>query len=215
MLLMAVPIGLISALKQNSWLDHLLRSSTFVAISMPNFWVGLILLYIFALKLNLFPVVSTETGLSRLFLPALTLAFAMSGKYARQIRSAVLEELEQDYIIGARSRGLSELTIIWKHILPSVALPLLTLLGLSIGSLLGGTAVVEIIFSYPALGSLAIDAITAMDYPLIQGYVLWSALIYMSVNMLVDFSYPFLDPRLKRSNTHVHHFTRKLTGDDL
>lgn len=198
MVALAVPIGIFSALRQNTLLDYLLRGITFVGISMPNFWVGLLLLYVVAMKLHLLPVVSTQMNFQRLILPALTLALAMAGKYARQVRTAILEELRQDYVAGARARGLSERCILWCHVLPNAVLPLITMLGLSLGSLLGGTAVVEVIFSYPALGSLAIDAITSMDYPLIQGYVLWIALIYMAVNLVVDLSYHRLDPRLQK-----------------
>ena len=198
MVVLAVPIGIFSALHQNSPLDYVLRGGTFVCISMPNFWVGLLLLYVVAMKLHLIPVVSTQMNFQRMILPALTLALAMAGKYARQVRAAILEELRQDYVAGARARGLSERCILWRHVLPNAVLPLITMLGLSLGSLLGGTAVVEVIFSYPALGSLAISAITSMDYPLIQGYVLWIALIYMAVNLIVDISYTWLDPRLRK-----------------
>lgn len=198
MLVMAIPLGVISALHQNKPFDHLMRSVTFLGISMPNFWVGLLLLYVIALKWRLLPVVSTEMGLKKMILPAFTLAFAMAGKYARQIRAAILEEMNQDYVSGARSRGVSERKVLWQHIIPNAMLPLITMLGLSLGSLLGGTAVVEVIFSYPALGSMAIAAIKAMDYPLIQGYVIWIALIYMVVNLIVDMSYSFLDPRLRK-----------------
>lgn len=121
----------------------------------------------------------------------------MMGKYTRQVRTAFLEELSQDYVVGAQCRGIKNSVILWKHVLPNSILPLVTMLGLSLGSLLGGTAVVEVIFSYPGLGSLAVSAITAMDYSLIQGYVLWIALIYMVINLLVDISYGFLDPRMK------------------
>ncbi len=198
MLILAVPIGIFSALRQNTPLDYVLRGTTFLTISMPNFWVGLLLLYAVAMKLGWLPVVSNQMNLERLILPAFTLALAMAGKYARQVRAAVLEELRQDYVAGARARGLSERCVLWRHVLPNAVLPLLTMLGLSLGSLLGGTAVVEVIFSYPALGSLAISAITARDYPLIQGYVLWIALIYMVVNLVVDLSYHRLDPRLQK-----------------
>lgn len=198
MLAMALPLGILSALHQNRPLDYLLRGGTFLGISMPNFWVGLLLLYVVAMKWKLVPVVSNQITFQRMLLPAFTLAFAMAGKYARQVRAAVLEELRQDYVAGARARGISEKKILWCHVLPNAMLPLLTLLGLSLGSLLGGTAVVEVIFSYPALGSLAISAITSMDYPLIQGYVLWIALIYMAVNLVVDLSYNRLDPRLRK-----------------
>lgn len=198
MVLVAVPIGVYSALRQNSILDYLLRGTTFISISMPNFWVGLLLLYVVAMKLGWLPVVSNQMNLQRLILPAVTLAIAMAGKYARQVRAAILEELRQDYVAGARARGLSERCVLWCHVLPNAVLPLITMLGLSLGSLLGGTAVVEVIFSYPALGSLAISAITSRDYPLIQGYVLWIALIYMAVNLVVDLSYNRLDPRLRK-----------------
>ena len=198
MVMIAVPIGVCSALRQNSLLDYLLRGTTFISISMPNFWVGLLLLYVVAMKLGWLPVVSNQMNFQRLILPAVTLAIAMAGKYARQVRAAILEELRQDYVAGARARGLSERCVLWYHVLPNAVLPLITMLGLSLGSLLGGTAVVEVIFSYPALGSLAISAITSRDYPLIQGYVLWIALIYMAVNLVVDISYNRLDPRLRK-----------------
>ena len=197
MVLVAVPIGVYSALRQNTILDYLLRGTTFISISMPNFWVGLLLLYVVAMKLGWLPVVSNQMNFQRLILPAVTLAIAMAGKYARQVRAAILEELRQDYVAGARARGLSEGCVLWRHVLPNAVLPLITMLGLSLGSLLGGTAVVEVIFSYPALGSLAISAISSRDYPLIQGYVLWIALIYMAVNLVVDLSYNRLDPRLR------------------
>ena len=198
MVLVAAPIGVCSALRQNTILDYLLRGTTFISISMPNFWVGLLLLYVVAMKLGWLPVVSNQMNFQRLILPAVTLAIAMAGKYARQVRAAILEELRQDYVAGARARGLSERCVLWCHVLPNAVLPLITMLGLSLGSLLGGTAVVEVIFSYPALGSLAISAITSRDYPLIQGYVLWIALIYMAVNLVVDLSYNRLDPRLRK-----------------
>ena len=199
MLAVAVPFGVIAAVKQNRPIDYLIRGCTFLGVSIPHFWVGLLLLYLFALKLGLLPVVSTGNGISKIILPAITLAFAMSAKYTRQVRTAVLEELNQDYVVGARARGIDERTILWRHVFPNALLPLVTLLGLSLGSLLGGTAVVEVIFSYPGLGNLAVSAITAYDYPLIQAYVLWIALIYMVINLIVDLSYDLLDPRIRES----------------
>lgn len=197
MLAISVPFGVLAAVYKEKPIDHLVRGISFFGISMPNFWVGLLLLYVAALKLRLVPTVSTEGGFKQLILPALTLAFAMSAKYTRQVRTAVLEELNQDYVTGARARGLSERTILWRHVFPNALLPLVTMLGLSLGSLLGGTAVVEVIFGYQGLGNLAVTAITAMDYPLVQGFVLWIALIYMAVNLVVDISYEFLDPRIR------------------
>ena len=197
MLAISVPFGVLAAVYKEKPIDHLVRGISFFGISMPNFWVGLLLLYVAALKLRLVPTVSTEGGFKQLILPALTLAFAMSAKYTRQVRTAVLEELNQDYVTGARARGLSGRTILWRHVFPNALLPLVTMLGLSLGSLLGGTAVVEVIFGYQGLGNLAVTAITAMDYPLVQGFVLWIALIYMAVNLVVDISYEFLDPRIR------------------
>lgn len=197
MLAVSVPFGVLAAVYKEKPIDHLVRGISFFGVSMPNFWVGLLLLYVAALKLRLVPTVSTEGGFKQLVLPALTLAFAMSAKYTRQVRTAVLEELNQDYVTGARARGLRERTILWRHVFPNALLPLVTMLGLSLGSLLGGTAVVEVIFGYQGLGNLAVTAITAMDYPLVQGFVLWIALIYMAVNLVVDISYEFLDPRIR------------------
>ena len=197
MLLVAVPLGMLSAVYKNTWVDYLVRGVTFLGVSIPNFWVGLILLYVVALKFSLLPVISTGDGFEKIILPAITLAFAMAGKYTRQVRSAVLEELHQDYVTGARMRGITETAILWKHVLPNVMLPLVTLLGLSLGSLLGGTAVVEIIYNWPGMGSMAVKAISCRDYPLVQGYVLWIAILYMVINLLVDLSYKYLDPRLK------------------
>ncbi|HIT19336.1 MAG TPA: ABC transporter permease [Candidatus Fimivivens faecavium] len=197
MLAVAVPSGILAATHRGGVADYLIRGITFLGVSLPNFWVGLMLLYIFAVKLEILPVVSAGQGFQKMILPAVTLAFAMAAKYTRQVRTAFLEELNQDYVIGARCRGIKESVILWRHVLPNSVLPLITMLGLSLGNLLGGTAVVEVIFSYPGLGSLAVDAITSMDYSLIQGYVLWIALIYMLLNLIVDISYGLMDPRIK------------------
>jgi len=197
MLLVAVPFGMLSAVYRGRWIDYLVRGFTFLGVSMPNFWVGLLLLYFICLKLGWLPVVSVGSGFKNVILPAVTLAFAMASKYTRQVRTAVLEELHQDYVTGARARGSSEAAILWKQVFPNALLPLVTMLGLSLGSLLGGTAVVEVIFSYQGLGNLAVSAITAYDYNLIQGYVLWVALIYMVLNLLVDLSYFRIDPRIR------------------
>ena len=200
MLIIAIPLGLLSAVYKDTLIDYLIRGVTFFGISMPNFWVGLLLLYFISLQLKLLPVVASGTGFKKMILPALTLAIAMASKYARQLRAIVLEEINQDYVLGARARGESESAILWKHIFPNVLLPLITLLGLSLGSLLGGTAVVEIIFSYQGLGSFAIQAISAYDYNLIQAYVLLVAIIYMCVNLIVDLLYAKIDPRIRLKN---------------
>lgn len=196
MLLISVPIGMIQAAHKNSIVDYALRGVTFFGVSMPNFWVGLLLMLFFCVKMQWLPVVCSGGDFKSLIMPSVTLAFAMSAKYTRQVRTAVLEELNQDYVTGARARGVPEWRILWLNVFPNSLLPLITMLGLSLGSLLGGTAVVEVIFTYPGLGNLAVSAITNYDYPLIQGYVLWISLIYMLVNLAVDISYSFIDPRM-------------------
>ena len=197
MLVFSVPLGILSAIHQNKPIDYIVRGIMFFGVSVPGFWVGLILIMIFAVNLKLVPAVSSGGDLRSLILPACTLAFAMTAKYTRQVRTAVLEELHQDYVIGARARGVSERKIIWGNVLPNSMLPLITLLGLSMGSLLGGTAIVEVIFTYPGMGNLAVNAITGLDYPVVQAYVLWVALIYMVINLVVDISYNFIDPRMR------------------
>ncbi len=197
MLIIAVPLGVLSAVHKNKFIDFFVRVITFFGVSLPNFWVGLLLILWFAVRLKLLPVVSSGGDLKSLILPSVTLAVAMSAKYTRQVRTAVLEELSSDYVIGARARGVKESKILWGNVFPNSLLPLITMLGLSIGSLLGGTSVVEVIFSYPGMGKLAVDAITTLDYNLVQGFVLWVAIIYMVVNLLVDLSYNYIDPRMR------------------
>lgn len=197
MLVFAVPLGMLSATHKDSWIDNFVRFITFFGVSVPNFWVGLMLMLLFCVKINIFPVICSGGDLKSLILPAVTLAIAMTAKYTRQVRTAILEELNQDYVTGARARGISEANILWKNVFPNSLLPLITMLGLSVGSLLGGTAVVEVVFSYPGLGSLAVAAITSNDYNLIQGYVLWIALMYMVINLIVDISYNYIDPRMR------------------
>ncbi|MCQ2452342.1 MAG: ABC transporter permease [Oscillospiraceae bacterium] len=199
MAVVSIPLGILSAVKQDGIADFIIRGVSFLGISLPGFLIGLLLLYFFALKLGWLKVASSNVGFEQMLLPSITLAIAMSSKYTRQVRTAVLEELHQDYVIGAKARGLKQGEILWKHVLPNAMLPLITMLGLSFGSLLGGTSVVEIIFSYPGLGILAVSAVNGRDYPLIQGFVLWIALIYMVVNLLVDISYNYIDPRIREA----------------
>ena len=197
MLIISVPLGMCSAVYKDSWIDNLVRGFTFLGISLPNFWVGLLLMLVFCVQVNWLPVICSGGDFKSMILPSVTLAIAMSSKYTRQVRTAVLEELSQDYVTGARARGVAEWKVLWLNVFPNSLLPLITMLGLSAGSLLGGTSVVEVIFSYPGLGNLAVSAITSCDYNLIQGYVLWIALIYMAINLAVDISYNFVDPRMR------------------
>lgn len=199
MLIISLPLGIWSAVHRNRWPDYLVRVGSFIGVSMPNFWLGLILLYVFGLKLGLFPITSSSVTAKGVVLPALTLAIYQLAKYVRQVRTVILDELHQDYVVGARARGISERRILYLHILPNALLPLITLLGMSIGWLLGGVAVIEVVFSWPGIGNMAVHAITMRDYPLVEGFVLWIAIVYMVINALVDLSYAYLDPRLRRT----------------
>lgn len=163
---------------------------------MPNFWLALILMYVFCVRLGWFNVVSQNT-ISGMVLPVATLVIPMVSSYVRQIRTAILEELNSDYVTGARARGISEIQILFHHVLPNAMLPIITLIGLSVGHLLGGAAIIETIFSWQGIGNMVVEAIRVRDYQLIQGYVIWMAVIYVVVNLIVDVSYRFLDPQLR------------------
>ena len=199
MLVFAIPLGIYTAVKQNTWFDYLVRGLTFAGVSVPNFWMGLVLLWIFALQLGFFPIVGGSVTVENLILPMLTLGIVMTSKYTRQVRATVLEELNQDYVVGARARGMKDSYILWKEVLPNALLPLITLFGLAFGSLLGGAAVVEIVFSWPGLGYTVVQAIIYRDFQTVQAIVLWIALMYMVINLVVDLSYVHLDPRLRKA----------------
>ncbi|WP_294394877.1 nickel ABC transporter permease [uncultured Clostridium sp.] len=193
-LLVSIPLGITCALKKNTFIDYIIRVLTFVGNSVPGFFIGLILLFIFALKLRMLPVLS-ESGIKSIILPSVTLAISMSSRYIRQIREVVIYELERDYVKGAYSRGISQWKIIYNHIFKNIMITVVTLSGLSLGSLLGGSAVVENIFVWPGIGNLALNAVKLRDYPLVQGYVMVTALIFIVINFIVDILYGFLDPR--------------------
>ncbi len=201
----SVPLGIVAAVKQNRFTDYLIRVLGFIGNSLPNFFVALLLILVFSVWLGWLPVMSSSMGASGfaslsiqgMILPALTLAIAMSSKYTRQIRATVLDELNKPYVVGARSRGIPERTILVKHVLKNCMVMIVTLLALSIGDLLGGTAIVETIFQFDGVGKLAVDAITMRDYPLIQAYVVWMAIIYVLVNLVADLIYHRLDPRIR------------------
>lgn len=193
----SVPLGILGAVKQNSFADQIVRWLSFLGNSLPNFFVALLLMYFFALRWPLFPVISWQTDLQSVALPAFTLAIAMSSKYIRQVRAAVLDELGKSYVTGARARGVAFHAILLKSVLRCALVTLLTLLTLSIGSLLGGTAVVESIFLWDGVGKLAADAIQMRDYPMIQAYVMWMAILYVGINLITDLCYRLLDPRIR------------------
>ena len=196
-IVISVPLGVWAAVRQNRWADYVIRTASFLGNSMPNFFVGLLLLYVFAIRLAWFPVISRGVTLRNVVLPSLTLAIAMSAKYLRRVRAAVLEELGKAYVAGAKARGVRFSATLTKSVLRSCLVTILTLLTLSIGSLLGGTAIVESIFMWDGVGKLAVDAINMRDYPMIQAYVMWMAILYVCVNLVTDLSYRALDPRIR------------------
>ncbi len=194
--LISIPFGVLAAIRHNRFIDYLIRFLSFIGNSLPGFFVSLLLIYFLALQLKLFPVMGTG-GLKSIVLPTLTLAIAMSSKYTRQVRTTVLDELNKPYVFGARARGVKESVVLYASVLKSSMLTIITLLALSIGSLLGGTAIIESIFMWDGVGKLAVDSIMMRDYPMIQAYVIWMALIYVLVNLITDLIYHYLDPRIR------------------
>ena len=195
--IISIPLGIISAVYKNKFWDYFIRFFSFIGNSMPNFFVSLVLMYILGIKLKFFPIISREMSFESVAMPTITLAIAMSAKYLRQVRTTVLDELGKDYIMGAKARGVKFSTTLWKSVMRESLVTIITLLALSIGSLLGGTAIVESIFMWDGVGKMAVDAINMRDYPIIQAYVMWMAIIYVTVNLITDLSYRLLDPRIR------------------
>ncbi|WP_347900430.1 ABC transporter permease [Pseudomonas purpurea] len=202
--LIAVPAGLFAAWKQNSPLDLGLVTGATLLLSIPSFWLGLLLLYAFGIKLNWLPVVgyvpfAQNPGLAvtYLVLPIVTLTLVELGAITRMARASTIEVLRLEYIAHARAKGLSERAVLWRHALPNAFAPTWTLIGLILGNLLGGIAVLETVFTLPGIGRLMVDAIYARDYPVLQGCLLLITFIYVMVNLLVDLLYPLFDPRVK------------------
>ena len=193
----SIPLGVLAAVRHDRFTDYFLRFFSFVGNSLPNFFVALLLMQVFSIKLKWLPVISKGLSVQSAMLPTLTLAIAMSAKYMRQVRATVLEELNKDYVIGAKARGVRSCVVLWKSVLKTSMLTIITLLALSIGNLLGGTAIIESIFMWDGVGKLAVDAITMRDYPMIQAYVVWMAIIYVIVNLITDLLYHALDPRIR------------------
>lgn len=193
----SIPLGTFAAMRRGGAVDRAVRFLSFAGNSAPNFFVALLLMYVFAIRLELLPVLSREPSLRGAILPALTLATAMSAKYVRQVRAAVLDELQKPYVEGARARGVPEWRTIVFGVLRASGVTIVTLLALSIGSLLGGAAIVETIFMWDGVGRLAVDAIRMRDYPIIMAYVMWMSVIYVTVNFLADLTYRKLDPRIR------------------
>ena len=196
-MLISVPLGIVSAVRHNRWADYLIRFLSFIGNSMPNFFAALVLMYFLSVKLGWLPVITSENLALSLILPTLTLAVSMAEKYSRQVRAMVREELNKDSVAGAMARGVKGSVIIWRNVMKASMLTVITLLALSVGSLLGGTTIVETIFMWDGVGKMAVDAITMRDYPIVQAYVAWMAVIYVLVNLAADIIYHYLDPRVR------------------
>lgn len=194
--LFGIPAGIISAVRPYSWIDYAFTISALFGISMPVFWLGLMLVVVFSVMLKWLPAGGTGSW-QHVILPSLTLASLMVAFIARMTRSTMLEVLSQDYTTTARSKGLSEKVVVIKHALKNALIPIITVVGLQFGFLLGGAVLTETVFAWPGLGRLIVDSILARDYPMIQGAILIFGLLYILVNLVVDMIYAVVDPRIR------------------
>lgn len=199
-----MPLGIVAAVRHKSWIDRFVMVFAMVGIAAPSFWIGLNFILVFSVWLRWFPtggyVPLSEDffgGLRYLVLPALALGLNQAALIARMTRSSVLDVLRQDYVRTARSKGVSERSVIWRHILKNAMNPVLTIIGISFGVLMSGTVIVETVFTYPGLGRLVVLAVQRRDYPLVQGILLLAALLYMLINLVVDLAYALFDPRIQ------------------
>jgi peptide/nickel transport system permease protein len=204
--LIAVGLGLIAAWKRNSRLDLAVVTGATLMLAVPSFWLGLLLLLLFGVTLGWLPVVgfvpfSEDMGLAALYLvlPVVTLTLTESGVLTRMMRGSAIDVLRLEYVTHARAKGLAESVVLRRHVFPNAFAPTLTLVGLTLGHLLGGIAVIETVFTLPGLGRLMVDSILGRDYPVVQGCLLFTAVVYVIVNLVVDLLYPLFDPRVTAS----------------
>jgi peptide/nickel transport system permease protein len=195
-LVVGVPVGVFAALRENTLPDRLLMSGALVGQSLPLYWLGMMLVLVFSVQLGWLPAARSGTW-QHLVLPALTLSTLPLARVARLTRSSVSEVLSEDYITAARARGLREGRVVVIHTLRNAALPVITLIGLQVGILLSGSVTVEVVFAWPGLGALAVDAVSFRDFPLVQSIVVFGALVFVTVNLLVDLAYGWIDPRIR------------------
>lgn len=196
MLLIALPLGSLAAIYRGSWIDQISRWFSLVGAAVPSFWLGLLLIDLFGVRLNLLPTMGRD-GFVSMILPSVTLGLAITSVYVRLLRSSLIDSLSNDYIKAARSRGISEIRIFFFHALRAALPPVITVFGVSLGSLIGGVVVIEVIFAYPGIGKMVVEAIRARDYPVIQGYLFIMAIFVFVVNSLVDISYRYLNPEIR------------------
>jgi peptide/nickel transport system permease protein len=203
MLVVSIPLGSLSALYRNSWIDQISRVLSILGAAIPSFWLGLIFIDLFGARLNILPTMGRD-GMISLILPSLTLGLAISSVYVRLLRSSLLDSLSQEFIRAARARGLSETRIFFAHAFRHSLPPVITVFGVSLGSLIGGVVVIEVLFAYPGIGKMVVDAIRQRDYPLIQGYILIMAIVVFLVNTCVDISYRYLNPEMKLKESETN-----------
>lgn len=195
-LLVSIPLGIHAAVNRGRWSDQLIRVVSLIGLSFPNFWLAIMLILLFSIALPIFPPSGME-GASSLVLPAVTMGVILSAANVRLVRTAMLETLSAQYIMVARSKGLAERVVLYRHALRNCAIPLITYVGLQFGGLIGGIVVVEKVFNWPGLGTLAFDAISGRDYPVLQATVTVLALLIVTVNLLIDIAYGIVDPRVR------------------
>ena len=195
-LLLAIPAGVVSAVRRNTATDYVATVVALLGQSMPTFWLGIMLILIFSVQFNVLPS-SGRGGLEHLVLPALTLGLFTTARITRLTRSGMLEVLNQDYIRTARAKGVSGQPVVWKHAFKNAAIPIVTIVGIELGTLLGGSVITETIFAWPGVGRLSVQAIYNRDYPVVQAAVFLLASTFVLVNLVVDLLYTYLDPRIR------------------
>ena len=193
-IIVTIPLGMLSATYQNSWVDHGVRLLTFLALAIPSFWVGLLLLYLFGVKLQLVSVTNT-IGFSAYVLPAVTLALWLCGLYIRRLRNAILEVSRRPFVQGARALGLPEWMVYTRYIFPHVGLMLLPMMGVTMGAMLGGSAVIETVFAIKGIGYMMVQGIMARDFVLMQGYIIWITMVFIIINIIIDALSYWLNPK--------------------
>ncbi|MGM9957501.1 MAG: nickel ABC transporter permease [Peribacillus sp.] len=196
MVSVALPLGSLAALYRESWIDQFSRTFSMVGAAIPSFWLGLLLIDLLAVRWGLFPTMGRD-GIQSMVLPSVTLGLAISSAYVRLIRSSLIDSLSHEFIRAARSRGISETRIFFSHAFRYSLPPVITVFGVSLGSLIGGVVVIEVIFAYPGMGKMVVDSIRSRDYPVIQGYMVIMAILVFIVNSAVDVSYRYVNPELR------------------
>ena len=203
-IVVGLPLGVVAAARRGSWVDHSARVGALLGASLPSYWLGYLLILLFAITLGWLPVAGAE-GAGAAVLPSVTLGLGTAATLARLTRSSLIETLHEDFIRAARAKGLTERAVIWRHALRGALIPVVTILGIAFGHLLGGAVIVETIFAWPGIGKLVVDSIHDRDYPMIQGFVLFMGFVFTFLNLLTDLSYLWIDPRIRLTKQRGAH----------